>query len=98
MFYQKLFFFPLETNTTTSAVVATATTQQNSESFIGVVIPCCIYLHSRVALSMKIEDTPTVPCDAICQSIINCEELGLNKQLASQAFCLWMRSPLLGNL
>lgn len=45
---------------------------------------------------MEIEDTPSASCDLICQAIINCDELGLNKQLAAQVFTLWATSPLLG--
>lgn len=62
----------------------------------GPVIPMCIYLHSNVALMMEVEDTPTATTDLICQAIINCDELGLNKQVASNVFTLWMTSPLLG--
>lgn len=80
-----------------SALNATSSSaQQNPETFKGVVIPCCVYLHNRCALSMKIEDTPTATCDIISQAIISCEELGLNKHPAPQVFALWMRSPLLG--
>lgn len=46
---------------------------------------------------MEVEDTPSGTCDLLCQAIINCDELGLNKQLASQVFTLWMISPLLGD-
>ena len=45
---------------------------------------------------MEIEDTPSATSDIICQAIINSDELGLNKQLSSQVFTLWMTSPLLG--
>lgn len=60
------------------------------------VIPTCVYLHSRTAILMEIEDTPTATSDLICQAIVQSEELGLNRQAASQAFALWMCSPLLG--
>ncbi|XP_023021197.1 FERM domain-containing protein 8 Bili [Leptinotarsa decemlineata] len=66
-----------------------------AEQLQGPIIPTCVYLHSRTAIMMEIEDTPTATCDRICQAIINCDELGLNKQLAPQIFTLWMVSPLL---
>ncbi|GLV40191.1 Band4.1 inhibitor LRP interactor [Carabus blaptoides fortunei] len=59
------------------------------------VIPTCVYLMSRVALHMDIEDTASATTDVICQAIVNCDELGLNRQLAPQIFTLWMCSPLL---
>lgn len=56
----------------------------------------CIYLHNRIALTLDINDTPSASNDLISQAIINCEELNINRQYASQAFTLWMSSPFLG--
>ncbi|KAL1500746.1 hypothetical protein ABEB36_006192 [Hypothenemus hampei] len=63
--------------------------------FQGVVIPMCVYLHNKTVIMMEIEDTPSANCDLICQAIVNCDELGLNKNLAIQVFTLWMISPIL---
>lgn len=67
-----------------------------SEPLQGIVIPMCVYLHNQTALLMEVEDTPTATCEILCQAILNCEEVGLNKQLGSQVFALWMCSSLLG--
>ncbi|XP_045466874.1 putative FERM domain-containing protein FRMD8P1 [Harmonia axyridis] len=66
-----------------------------NEILQGPVIPTCVYLHNRSAIMMEIEDTPTANVDMICQAIVNCDELGLNKHIACQVFTLWMMSPLL---
>lgn len=64
----------------------------------GPIIPTCIYLHSHIAIMMEIEDTPTACSELLCQAIVNCDELGLNKQVATQLFALWLTSPLLGSI
>lgn len=56
----------------------------------------CVYLHSHTAILMEVEDTVSATSDIICQAIAQNEEMGLNRQLASQVFSLWMCSPLLG--
>ncbi|CAH1954878.1 unnamed protein product [Acanthoscelides obtectus] len=71
-------------------------TSSSTEPFQGPIIPTSVYLHSRTAIIMEIEDTPSATCELLCQAIINSDELGLNKVLASQIFTLWMTSPLLG--
>lgn len=88
----------LETNTTSapSSLSGSTATAGTCETFQGLVIPTCVYLHSNTAIVMEIEDTPSATSDLICQAIVNCDELGLNKQLASQVFALWMHSSLLG--
>ncbi|KAK9884110.1 hypothetical protein WA026_005064 [Henosepilachna vigintioctopunctata] len=43
---------------------------------------------------MEVEDAPTASVELLLQAIINCDELALNKYVASQAFTLWMVSPL----
>lgn len=89
----------LDSNTTASvqSSIASASAIAPVEQFQGPVIPTCVYLHSNTAIMMEIEDTPSGTCDLLCQAIINCDELGLNKQLASQVFTLWMTSSLLGD-
>ncbi|CAG9820882.1 unnamed protein product [Phaedon cochleariae] len=57
--------------------------------------PICLYLHTRTAVMLDVEDAPTATCDRVCQAVAGCEELGLNKQVALQVFALWMVSPLL---
>ncbi|XP_060534526.1 putative FERM domain-containing protein FRMD8P1 isoform X2 [Cylas formicarius] len=57
--------------------------------------PVAVYLHNKIALILEIDDPPAATCDIISQAIISCEELGLNKGLATQVFSLWMVSPLL---
>lgn len=100
------FIYFSETNTLSSApssvsgsTAAASTAEQISSSsgtsFIASA-PTCVYLMSRTALHLDIEETPTANCDIILNAIANCDELGLNKQLASQVFSLWMVSPLLG--
>lgn len=79
-----------------SSTVSNVPTASISESLQGPIIPTCVFLHNRTAVMMEIEDTPTATCDLMCQAIVNSDELGLNKQLASQVFTLWMVSPLLG--
>ncbi|XP_066157639.1 putative FERM domain-containing protein FRMD8P1 isoform X1 [Euwallacea fornicatus] len=66
-----------------------------NEPFEGVVIPMCVYLHNKTVIMMEIEDTPAASCELICQALVNCEELGLNKSTALQVFTLWMISPIL---
>ncbi|KAG5891496.1 hypothetical protein JTB14_009830 [Gonioctena quinquepunctata] len=78
-----------------ASAMGKAPTSSISEPLQGVIIPTAVYLHSHTAIMMEIEDTPSATCDRICQAIVNCDELGLNKQLASQVFTLWMISPLL---
>lgn len=98
-----MFYLFSETNTLSSAPSsvssnAVAANQDSQSSPFISQIPTCIYLMSRTALHMDIEDTSNASCDIILQAITNCDELGLNKQLASQVFSLWMCSPLLGIL
>lgn len=66
------------------------------EELQGPIIPINVYLHNHVAVMLEIEDAPAAACELIFQAIINCDELSLNKQLASQVFSLWMVSSLLG--
>ncbi|KAJ8963279.1 hypothetical protein NQ318_018746 [Aromia moschata] len=86
-----------ESNATSipSSLISSAPTTSTTEPLQGLIIPANVYLHNRTVIAMEIEDTPTATCDLICQAIINSDELGLNKQLASQVFTLWMVSPLL---
>ncbi|XP_018563861.1 FERM domain-containing protein 8 [Anoplophora glabripennis] len=86
-----------ESNTTSvpSSTVSNIPTASILESLQGPIIPTGVFLHSRTAIMMEIEDTPTTTCELMCQAIVNSDELGLNKQLASQVFTLWMVSPLL---
>ncbi|CAH0551829.1 unnamed protein product [Brassicogethes aeneus] len=77
------------------AVVPSTSNNSTKDILLGPVIPTCVYLHNHVAIIMEIEETPTATCDIICQAIINCEDLGINKQMASHLFTLWMTSPLL---
>ncbi|XP_017779690.1 PREDICTED: FERM domain-containing protein 8 [Nicrophorus vespilloides] len=87
-----------ETNTNSgpSSVISGSTAAaSNCESLQGPIIPTCVYLHSNIAIMLEVEDTPTATTDLLLQSIINSDELGLNKQLSSQIFSLWMCSPLL---
>lgn len=80
-----------------SSIASSGTTQNVvCEPLQGPIIPTCVYLHCKTALLMEIEDTPSATCELLCQAIVNCEELGLGKQTASQVFTLWMTSPLLG--
>lgn len=69
-----------------------------TEKTAGPILPTCIYLHDRVAVMLEIEDSTSATVDLICNAIVNADELGLNKQLATQIFTLWMYSPLLGTL
>ncbi|KAF7280697.1 hypothetical protein GWI33_005554 [Rhynchophorus ferrugineus] len=91
-----------DVNQINKSATATSSTANNNaqnssmaEPFQGPVIPMCVYLHNKTVIMMEIEDTPSATCELICQAIINCEELGLNKNLATQVFTLWMISPLL---
>ncbi|KAK4884490.1 hypothetical protein RN001_000761 [Aquatica leii] len=87
-----------DTNTTISApssVTSAASSNARNESIPGLIIPVCIYLYSRVAILMEVEDISSATNDILCQAIVGCDELSLNRQLASQVFTLWMRSPLL---
>lgn len=59
-------------------------------------IPTCVYLMSRVAVHMEIEETNQCPAQVILAAALGCEELGIsNKLLAQSVFGLWMTSPLL---
>ncbi|KAJ8942780.1 hypothetical protein NQ314_009948 [Rhamnusium bicolor] len=78
-----------------SSTVSNAPTTSTSEPLQGPIILTSVYLHNHTAIMMEIEDTPTATCELMCQAIVNSDELGLNKQLASQIFTLWMVSPLL---
>lgn len=61
-------------------------------------IPINVYLHNHVAVMLEIENTPIISSEEIFQAILNSDELGLNKQLSSQVFSLWLVSPLLGKI
>ncbi|XP_057672722.1 FERM domain-containing protein 8 isoform X1 [Diorhabda carinulata] len=69
--------------------------KQFGELVQGNVIPVCVYLRNRIAIVIDIENVDTVTSEQICEKITNCEELGLNQQLCSNVFSLWMISPLL---
>lgn len=69
-----------------------------AEELQGPIVPINVYLHNHVAIMLEIEDTPSTTCELIFQTILNCEELSLNKQLGSQIFSLWIVSPLLGKI
>nr|CAI5846960.1 unnamed protein product [Callosobruchus analis] len=79
---------------TTASVQASLTSASNpstsssTEPFQGPVIPTSVYLHSRTAVIMEVEDTPSATTELLCQAIINSDELGLNKILAAQIFTL----------
>jgi hypothetical protein len=88
-----------DSNTTASvpsSIASVSAIPTTCEQLQGPIIPTSVYLHSNTAIMMEIEDTPSATCDVLCQAIVNSDELGLNKQLSSQVFTLWMTSPLLG--
>lgn len=76
--------------------MATANTSTTNENIVGPVLPTCVYLHDRVAIMLEIEDSTSATVDLMCNAIVSADEVGLNKQLATQLFTLWMSSPLLG--
>ncbi|KAF5305045.1 hypothetical protein FQA39_LY09307 [Lamprigera yunnana] len=87
-----------DTNTTLSApssVTSTTSSGGRNECLQGPVVPICVYLFNRIALIMEVEDVSSATNEVLCQAIINCDEVNLNKQLTHQVFTLWMRSPLL---
>ncbi|CAH1365695.1 unnamed protein product [Tenebrio molitor] len=87
-----------DSNTTASvpsSIASVSAIPTTCEQLQGPIIPTSVYLHSNTAIMMEIEDTPSATCDVLCQAIVNSDELGLNKQLSSQVFTLWMTSPLL---
>ncbi|CAH1112328.1 unnamed protein product [Psylliodes chrysocephalus] len=57
-------------------------------------VHACVYFHNHTAVMMEMEDKDTT-VEHICDTLINSDELGINKQLFSQIFTLWMISPLL---
>jgi hypothetical protein len=55
----------------------------------------CVYLMSRVALHMDVEDGINITVQELVQSILQVEELGLPR-VAANIFTLWICSGLLG--
>lgn len=74
----------------------TPSTSNRLEEFEEQILPINVYLHNHIAIMLEIENTLTVTCEVVLQEILNCDELGLNNQLANQVFCLWLKSSLLG--
>ncbi|XP_026471357.1 FERM domain-containing protein 8 [Ctenocephalides felis] len=59
-------------------------------------IPTCIYLMSRVAIRLEVEDTASCPARVMAAAALHADDLGVaNRALAAAVFCLWMTSPLL---
>lgn len=78
--------------------MAAITSTSTSETVNTAIFPTCVYLHDRVAIMLEIEDSTSATVDLMCNAIVNADELGLNKQLATQLFTLWMYSSLLGKV
>jgi hypothetical protein len=68
---------------------------QTLNTFISA-LKMCVYLMSRVALRMDLEDGVNITVQDLVQSILQVEELGLPR-VATNIFTLWMCSGLLGN-
>jgi len=68
---------------------------QTLNTFISA-LKMCVYLMSRVALRMDVEDGVNITVQDLVQSILQVEELGLPR-VATNIFTLWMCSGLLGN-
>ena len=63
----------------------------------GCVVDACVYLHSRLAIRLRLEDGMRVTARELLALIIEEEEMNLPKQ-AMEVFAIWMVSPLLGQL
>ena len=61
----------------------------------GCVVDACVYLHSRLAIRLRLEDGMRVTARELLALIIEEEEMNLPKQ-AMEVFAIWMVSPLLG--
>lgn len=55
----------------------------------------CIYILSRVAVYLEIENTANSTVAEMMSSVLNADEFGLNKSLTESMFTLWMCSPFL---
>lgn len=59
-------------------------------------MPACVFLMTRVAVHMEIEETPSCPTKVYLAAALGCHELGItNKLFAQNIFALWMMSPFL---
>ncbi|KAA0192603.1 hypothetical protein HAZT_HAZT007785, partial [Hyalella azteca] len=68
--------------------------QNCSVSPSGSIVDACVYLHSRLAIRLRLEDGMRVTARELLALIIEEEEMNLPKQ-AMEVFAIWMVSPLL---
>lgn len=68
--------------------------QQGAQLIASKPLKMCVYLMSRVALHMDVEDGVNITVQELVQSILQVEELGLPR-VAANIFTLWMCSGLL---
>ncbi|KAF2368755.1 FERM central domain [Trinorchestia longiramus] len=68
--------------------------QNCSTSPSGSIVDACVYLHSRLAIRLRLEDGMRVTARELLALIIEEEEMNLPKQ-AMEVFAIWMVSPLL---
>lgn len=55
----------------------------------------CVFLHSRVAVRLRLEDGARVTAQELQAMVIEEEDVALPKQ-AMEVFAIWMVSPVLG--
>ncbi|CAG9863625.1 unnamed protein product [Phyllotreta striolata] len=82
-------------DTTTSSVSTSSISKSSLRNFEDYhAVNTCVYLHNHTAVIIEMEDMDST-AEQLSEVLMSSDELGMNKQLFSQVFTLWMVSPLL---